>query len=111
MQVGYLETKGEKVRSARLGMKSSRHHERAQMSEKNFSTRRYRPLKDSCTQTRAKPVASAASALTKGTTGVELVSGAERATTAKPKALEPGEYRKDVGTKYDHKARLGKRAC
>ena len=34
----------------------------------------------------------AALTIAKGTASIELVGGAERATTAKPKALEPGAY-------------------
>ena len=36
----------------------------------------------------------AAHALAEGTASVELVSGAERASTTKPEALEPGMYGK-----------------
>jgi len=35
-------------------------------------------------------IVGAAPALAKGTTGIELVAGAERASTVKPEALEPG---------------------
>jgi hypothetical protein len=35
---------------------------------------------------------SAALAMTEGTTGIESAGGAEKATTAKSKALEPGAY-------------------
>lgn len=40
----------------------------------------------------------AAHALAEGTTSVELVGGAERDSTTKPEALEPGMYDKAVGT-------------
>jgi len=65
---------------------------------------------DVCERKGAPSPTGTTPALAKGTASIELAGGAEKATAAKPEALEPGHMvRKDAGAKRHRKAKGARR--